>query len=422
MEIFVKKFPDCLRQAFVKVGIIEMGAEYDAALTMVQRDFSFSGFRKGNVPFDIIEKNNPNELTKTLVTNIVNKSISEMIQQGHKFYSEPKFTPLSVPNRHSPFVFTLVFESEPEVLGGFQIDKATIENEEFVVDAKMIDYSMKKQIGLLESVDGKVQSGDTVTVEIKNPDYPDSNKEKTYEADEVKALVGHKKGEKVDLTFDDLSIHVSEFLGNVKEPVSAEIQKIERVSSETLSDELVSQATNYKTLADFKKAIEESLNQLSSQLTMESKKNSLAEHIGKNVSVEFPKTIFMDKSRYDFLHFVDQKINLADYPLKDLIADKKVRDELPPILDSAYRDIAFIIVIDDYADKNGIEAQENYINYIAGQRARENKLTLDEYKQKSTQEEWESVKREAKREAALADILSKAKFHTKGTKPLLDIK
>ncbi len=189
-----------------------------------------------------------------------------------------------------------------------------------------------------------------------------------------------------------------------------------------MTDDVVSQMTNYKTVAEYKKAVEESLNNLANQLATESKKRAFADYIAKTVSIEFPKTVFMDKSRYDYLNFVDQKINLAETSLKELIDDKKVREELPNIFDTAYRDIAFIIAIDEYANKNGIEASDNVVNYIAGQRARENKMTLDDYKQKSTQEEWESVKREAKRETALADILSKVKFHAKSSKPLMEIK
>jgi FKBP-type peptidyl-prolyl cis-trans isomerase (trigger factor) len=141
-----------------------MGAEFDQALAMIQKDFSFAGFRRGNVPFDIIEKNNPNELTKVIVNNVVNKAVSEIIGQGHSFYSERSSRRCPCPIVHTPLCSPSFFESEPEVIGEIKLDKATVEFEEFTVDAKMIEYSMKKQIGILESVEGKIQSGDTVTL------------------------------------------------------------------------------------------------------------------------------------------------------------------------------------------------------------------------------------------------------------------
>ncbi len=67
MEVYIKEYTDCLRQVFVHYKVEEVNEEYEEALAILQKKTQFPGYRIGKVPFDIIEKNNPDELMRQVV-------------------------------------------------------------------------------------------------------------------------------------------------------------------------------------------------------------------------------------------------------------------------------------------------------------------------------------------------------------------
>lgn len=421
MHYFLKEYQDCLRQVVAHFTQDEVNAEFDVGLSALQKKVQFPGYRAGKVPFDIIEKNYADELMRSIVNGIVVKMAEKLHQDGVHLYSEPRFKPLSGLNRNQPFSFSIVFDSVPRVIENINLDTTTIEFDEYFYDDKMMTYSMQKDMKNLESVTSKIEEEDTITAKVLNKGYT-GNSELTLDASIVKALVGKKAGDKVKLTFAELDIYVVEFLGKVEGDVELEITKVERPSVQDLTDELVQQVSIFKTVDEYQKAMKNRFDSMQQEFNTVAKKNALMAYMSKNAKVEFPKSEFIRDAQREIQTFVENHFHVTEPSLGGLLADPKVREDFSALPDKVRDNIVFFIAVKDIADKNGIRADQALIDKMAASRAKEHEMTIDEFKQKASREEWMNVTEMAKFEAALDFLISKIKFKAKAKQPLIKMK
>ncbi len=422
MEYFVREYPDCLRQVFTKIDAKAVSKEFDSVLNNLQKNFNFAGYRKGKVPVEIIEKQNPPELEQRVVTNLVNQVLDQILKDGIRLFSKPKFNPFSNLVRGQEFSFYLVFEVSPQVHSEIDFKKLSVSYEDFSVDDKMVTYSMTKRLAGLEKVTTKIVEDDTVTLSITNSDYKSEDKEMTFNASKVAALIGKKAGDSVTLEFSDLGDNVMQVLGKLKAPLSAEIKLVERANPKSISDESVQQMSPYKTVAEYKESIKKELVQLAEHYSGYNKRQALEAAVGEKAEIEFPKSIFVDAMSQNVSHFVSDQYQANELKLTELLADKTIRDRYTELLDVSYEKIAFLIMLDYIADINNIKATEEQVNYIAAAVAREQRMTLEDYKKSCSRDEWSKIEKDAIREAAEKWVFDQVKFTVKGSKPLIEVK
>jgi trigger factor len=422
MDIYVKKYPDCLRQAYVKVGKIELNDAFDHTLTELAQHVDFPGYRKGKVPADIIEKNYQNEVAQSVIEHLVHESINKMSSDGIRLYSNPKFQPLVGLSRNSEFTFSLVFEIEPELLKDIDISKANVSYDEYFIDEKMIEQTMRRSMDLLDPVTGKIKSGDVVTVKVLNKDYFPDNKQKAMSAEAVDILIDKKAGDTLDIPFDNLKNYVIDYIGVIKEPLNVEIVKVERPTEKPIDDELVKQTTTHKTVAELKDSVKRQLEGMSQELNAHSKSSALVGYLRDNVEYEFPKSLFIDHAGKSAFHFVESNYFVSETALSDLLKDEKLKTKSDKLFKDALSDIVVALYIEDFAEKNNIEPSKERINYLVAVRAQEARMTADEYKKKLAPEELERIQREAKKDEALSYITQQVKFTVKNKLPLIEPK
>ncbi|OHD56488.1 MAG: hypothetical protein A2Y33_15285 [Spirochaetes bacterium GWF1_51_8] len=422
MDIYIKKYPDCLRQAYLKVGKIELNDQFDHAVSEIQQYVDFPGYRKGKVPADIIEKNYQNDLAQTVIEHLVHKAIEQMSQDGVRLYSNPKFQPLSGLSRNGEFTFSLVFEVEPQMIKDIELSKINVNYDEYVIDDKMIEQTMRRSIDLLDPVTGKIKSGDVVTVKVTNKDYFPDNKQKVLGSEIVSEFIDKKAGDTVELPFDSLKGYVLDFVGVIKEPVTVEIIKAERPSEKPLDDETVKQTSTHKSLAELREAVKRQLEGMALELNAHSKSSALVGHLRDHIEYEFPKSLFIDHAGKTAYHFIETNYFVSEISLNELFKDDKLKGKYEKILADACSDITVALFIEEFADKNNIQASNERINYLISSHAQEAHVPVDEYKKKMTPEELERVKREGKKDEALSYITNQVKFTVKNKLPLIELK
>ncbi|OHD59299.1 MAG: hypothetical protein A2014_10150 [Spirochaetes bacterium GWF1_49_6] len=422
MDIFVKKFPDCLRQAYVKVGKIELNDAFDHTLNELSQHVDFPGYRKGKVPADIIEKNYQNEVAQSVIEHLVHESIHKMSEDGVRLYSNPKFQPLVGLSRNSEFTFSLVFEIEPELIKDIDVSKISVAYDEYFIDDKMIEQTMRRSMDLLDPVSGKIKSGDIVTVKVTNKDYFPENKQKVMSAEVVESLIDKKAGDTLDISFDNLKNYVIDFIGVIKEPLNVEIIKAERPTEKPIDDEVVKQTTTHKSVAELKESVKRQLEGMAQELNAHSKSSGLVGYLRDNVAYDFPKSLFIDHAGKSAFHFVETNYFVSETALSDLLKDEKLKEKSDKVFKDSYSDIVVALFIEDFADKNNIEPSNERINYLLALRAQEARISADEYKKKLAPEELDRIKREAKKDEALSYITQQVKFTIKNKLQLIEPK
>ncbi len=421
MDIFIKEFPDCLKQVFVRISPEVVNSEFDKALTQLQKNFSFPGYRKGKVPIDIIEKNQPPELISLVSRSLVNKPFYELRERKIEIFSEPNITPLSpAPVRGKEFAFYMVIETPPKVIENIDPEKINAIYEEVAINDKMVMHFAKNKIGSLEEVSSKIEDNDIVTVNILNDGYSDE-KEVIFETESIPDLKGRKKGDRISLGFSQLGNYVPRFLGKIKEPIEFEITKVERIGSGKLDDEAIKQSTPYKTADELKDAVKMELQATAASVNQNRMRKAVMQYIGKNAKVEFPKSIYIQNAAHHAEHFIKERFEVTEPSLYDIMSNEATTKDFVEFPVSIYEEIISVIAIDDIAHKNSITPDDGQVNYLASSRAKELGLSLDEYKTKSTREEWDSLMQKARREATIGFLMEKAKFSVKGSVPLIDL-
>ena len=418
MNVFVKEYTDCLKQVFANFTGEEVNKEYDTALAQMQKKVSFPGYRQGKVPFDIIEKNKADELMRVIVNSLVLKAAEKLQADGVRIYSEPRFKPLTNLTRGGAFSFSMVFDGFPKVVKNVDIASAVVDFEEYYYDDKMMDQSLRKDFKNLEEVSGKIEDGDTVTVKVLNAGF-DGDAERVIDSHAVAKLNGHKAGDKVKLDFSELDTYVVDFLGKVEGSVELEIVKVERSKEQDVTDELVQQVSAFKTVEEYKKSMKARFDNMEKDFNAMSKRNALMDFFSRNAVVEYPKAEFMRESRRELNEFVNGNFSVSEIALTDLIQDKKVKDEFNALPEKIHKNIVFFLSVMDIAEKNKIQPDKDSIDRIARSHAREHDLSLEEFKERATQEEWSTVLDRAKFDAALNFLMGKMKFQAKGKVPLV---
>ncbi len=420
MELFVKEYTDCLRQAFAVFNESEVKAEYESTLAQMQKKTTFPGYRAGKVPFDIIEKNSADELMRLVVNGMVLKAAQKLQADGVRLFSEPRFKPLSNLSRGKPFSFSIVFDTMPRVLKNIDPEKTVVDFEEYYYDDRMMDESIRRDFKVLEEVSGRIEEGDTVTVREKGAGEG-GDATQTLDSRVVKKLIGRKAGETLILSYNDLDTSVVEFLGRASggDTVELEILKAERPKEQDVTDELVSQVSVHKTADDYRKAMKERFENLLKEMNSVSKRNALMEYIAKNAEVEYPKSEYLREFRRENGDFAEKNFAVSEIPLTGLLGEKKIRNEHSALPDKVHANIVFFYCVMNLADRFGIQADAAAVNRIAKAHAREQELSLEEYKQKASPEEWSAVQDRARFDAALAYLVGKVGFQAKGKLPLI---
>lgn len=422
MHIFIKEYKDCLRQVFAQFTKEEVNKEYNEALVILQKKVQFPGYRVGKVPFEIIEKQKADDLMKSIVNNMVMMVAQKLHADGVMMYSEPRFKPLSGLTKDSAFSFSMVFDVVPQVIENVNIDTAVVEYDEYVYDDKMLEFAMKKDFSSLEAVTGKIEEKDTVTVKVLNEGFGDDN-EKTFDSGVVKQIIGKKKGDKVELTFADLDSYVVDFLGKTPEnQVSVEILKVERPSEQEVTDEFIKQVSVFKTVEEYKTSMKTRYDSMQKEFNDMNKRNALMTYIGKNAKVEFPKTDYVRDSYHEINQFLESNFYMSDISLKNLLEDKKIRDDFAALPEKIYENFVFVAAVRDFAQQNHIQPSSQTIDKIARNHAKEHSLSVEEYKLKATKEEWNGVLERARFEDTIDFLLGKVKFKSKSKQPLIKVK
>jgi trigger factor len=421
MDVFIKEYTDCLRQAFVNFNSDEVNKEYDEALASLQKKSQFPGYRAGKVPFDIIEKNSSDELMKLIVNSMVIKAADKLFHDGVHLYTEPRFKPLTNLSKSHAFSFSMIFDVVPKVLKNVDLESAVIEFEEFYYDDKMMDYSIQKELKILDTVTGKIEEGDTVTAKVITPKI-DNSEEYTFDSGVVKPLIGRKSGDKLTLKFAELDFHVVDFLGKSDGSVEIEVVKVERPSIQAVTDDLIRQVSPYKTVDDYRKALKTRFDNMEKEFNHMAKKRALMSHISLNARVEFPKSDYIRDARREIVQFIENNFYVTEISLNDLLDDKKVKDEFLGLPEKIKENIVFFVATKEIADQNSIEPSKEAIDKIAVSHAKEHGLTLDEYKQKASKEEWGFITEMAKIDTALDFLMEKVRFKAKSRQPIVKIK
>ncbi len=268
----------------------EVQKDYDKIVKKLRKQLKLDGFRPGKVPLSLAKRHLGPRIQYDFINKMVEKTFEDAIKQEDigeyvgSSLEDVKF------EENSPFEYHIKLEVDPKIELPDYKDGFTVKRKKYIVDDQDIDTyidSVKKERAEVEVVDGEIESGHFVTLDLLNSD--DKQEDVKWEVgsspldgDTEEKFLGKKAGDRfaVTLTIDDKDATEYDVV----------IKKVEKYNYPDINDEWVNENfETVETLDDWKKQIEESMKKEISGREKQEFEQNIRSWFADNMEVELPQ-------------------------------------------------------------------------------------------------------------------------------------
>ncbi len=324
----------------VEVSLEVDAKEWEAGVEKVyetsKAKFNVEGFRKGKAPRKVIEKTYGDSIFfEDTVEYFVNNAINEVVGKN------PELEPVAMPTTkfesftvESGLKMKVLWEIVPE------FTLCEYKGKTFKVhDSKVTDHDIEHAIhhmledhAKFESVDRAVKMGDSALIDFTGymdnvafdggagQDYPLEIGSHTFIDTFEDQLVGHKKGEVVDVnvTFPE-NYQAEEFKGK-KATFKVVIKDVrERVVPE-LNDKFIADTTEFETVEEYKKDLSAHIQDMKSKQQENETQYVIRDYLIKNTNIEIPESMVENEVHQELHRLSDAlaayHVSVEDYLLQ----------------------------------------------------------------------------------------------------------
>jgi len=349
------------------------------AFRKVVKRVTVPGFRKGKVPRAIFERRFGVEVLYEDALDILlpDAYASAVKETGIEPVDRPEIE-IEQMEKGKPLIFKATVTVKPEVkLGeykGLEVPKKDFEVKPEDVDAEL--EAMRKRQGQLEAVeDGTVEKGDRVII-----DFEGTIDGKPFEGGKADGfslevgsgrmipgfedqLIGMKPGEEktITVTFPE-DYHVKELSGK-EASFRIKLHEIKRLRLPELDDEFAQDVSEFDTLEELKKDIENKLKERAKREEEEYRRNQLVEMAAANAEIDLPPVMVEREIDHMLGHFEQhlrfQGMNLEMYKQFSGKDDKALREEFR---EEAEKKVRANLVLEAIAKEENLEVTDEEID------------------------------------------------------------
>lgn len=297
--------------------------------------FNIEGFRKGHAPRKVIEKTYGDSVFfEDTVDYFVNKALQDALREN------PDLEPVAMPTtKFESFTIDaglkmkIMFEIVPE------FSLCNYKGQTFKVhDNKVTDHDIEHAVGHLledhakfESVDRAVKVGDNALVDFTGyidgvafnggagQDYPLDIGSHTFIDTFEDQLVGHKKGEVVDVnvTFPD-NYQADEFRGK-KALFKVTIKDVREKVLPELNDKFIADTTEFETVEEYKKDLTAHIQDVKNSQQQSELEYVIQDYLLKNTTIEIPD-VMVENEVHEELHRLTDALKAYNISVEDYLA------------------------------------------------------------------------------------------------------
>lgn len=376
MESSLEKIGKAKYKIKIEYSQEEFKKAYKESIFILGKDLEISGFRKGKVPFEILEKNIGKEkILKETALRLIDEGYRKIIlKENLEPIGEPviKILKLSLGD-------SFIFEIEtwiilPPNLPNYreivkEIKRKKIEVEEKEVEETII-WLQKSRAKILPKRE-KAEEGDLVEIEYKSSEI---EKGKVFEDRFVlgegklinnleSEILGMREGEEKKIKVSFPKDFKNEELRGKKVEIFLKLKKLFSFSLPEINDEFAKSLGNFQDLSDLKKSIQEGIKK---EKELEEKKRIIGEildKISQKTEVEIPEILIEKEKEFQLQNFKENilkslKISFEDY-LKKI--GKSAEEIENYFYDLSKEFIKRSLILKEIARKEKIEASEEEI-------------------------------------------------------------
>ena len=312
MKTKVKNISDVKVELTISLGVEELKAAEQVALTKLAKEVKIEGFRKGKAPLEMVAAQvDQNVLGQEVIENALSKAVAEaFLKEKIQAINRPevdvkKFIP------GTELEFTATSEIMPKVeLGDYKNLK--VKKEKVSVSQKEINETINqilKNFAEKKKVKRAAKEGDEVIIDFlgkkdgvafdggKAEKFPLELGSKSFIPGFEKGLIGKKAGDELSLDLKFPKDYHAKDLAGAKVVFEVKIHEVRENVLPEINEEFLSKLGEFKTKEDFEKQIKEDL-KTQKQVEADDKfKDELVKKLAEVSKVPVPEILLEDQKQ-----------------------------------------------------------------------------------------------------------------------------
>lgn len=387
---------------------------YDEVLSEISKFANIPGFRKGNVPKNIIKARYKEQIKEEVARNYVNRYLNEILEKENLkpvlpevFFGEVEL------NGESNLKVKVSFEVAPEFeLKPYEgIELETIKTEVKEEDIEKAIQNIRERHAKYELADKEVEDNDQIKIKYYIESKSGEKEEDEFETvigsgalrPEIEAqLKGKKAGEKVVIEDAPLYNEKGEEIGRAK--IEIEVLEVRQKVLPEFNDEFVKSIGLGETVEEAKQKIKAQIEEQLKALQKQDIEQKITEKIAAEYDFPVPNTLLEKELENLVTRYAQQLESYGIKPNRDMI-----NASIEPLTKTATNNIRVMFVLTKIADKENIEVTEEEFNQYLENIAKSYNTTAQELREYYQERNMiDAIKSDIRRQKALDLITQKA--------------
>ena len=375
MSLQLEKLEHNMAKLTIEVSAEEMAKAVNAAYQKNKNSINIPGFRKGKVPFAMVEKFYGKgvfleDAANAVIPGAYEKALSECEEE---IVSAPVINVIQLePDKE--FIFTAEVALKPEVeLGkykGVKIDKVDVEVTEEEVN-EMIERERKNNAREITVEDRPIADGDKATIDFegfmdgvafeggKGEDYDLVIGSHSFIDTFEEQLIGKNIGDDVEVNVTFPENYQAEELAGKPAMFKVKIKEIKMDELPELDDEFASEVSEYETFAEYKENVKKGLEAKKEDAAKDARERAAIEAVIEDAKMDIPEAMVTTTQRQMMDEFaqriMSQGLAFEQYLQFTGQTEEAMFEQIKP---QAEMRIKSRLVLEAVAAAEGIEASE----------------------------------------------------------------
>lgn len=406
---------ETLEKNTAKIIVEVSAAEFEDATVVAynknKNKFNIPGFRKGHAKKEVIEKMYGAQVFyEDALNHILDTTYPEAAKEsGLEIVSRPEIDVEKI-EKGQPIVYTATVATKPPVELG-QYKGVEVEKADASVTAKDVDAELKRvqnqnaRIVTIEDEKRKLKNDDIAVIKFEGfvdgkafaggsgDDYPLTIGSHSFIEGFEEQLVGHKKGDEVDVNVTFPVPYQAKELEGKPALFKVTVKEIREKQLPAIDDEFAGEVSEFETLKEYKASIKADLKVKKEKAAAQENENRVVRKVVDNATVELPDAMVetaVENMMNDYARRLSQQgLSLEQYlGYMGQTKESFVEQQKPQTAES----IKTRLVLEAIVKKENITPSEESVDAKLTEMANMYKMDLEKFKSMITDADIDGVK------------------------------
>lgn len=426
MSLQVEKLENSTAKLTIEVEASKFDKAIQKAYQKNKNKFNIPGFRKGKVPYAMVEKMyGAAVFYEDAANELISGAYAQAAEEsGLEIVARPEINVTQI-EKGKPFIFEAEVTTKPEVkLGkykGIKVEKAdvTVTDEEV---AEELDKVKEQNARLVAADDKAVEDGDQTTIDFegfvdgvafeggKGEDYPLTIGSHSFIDTFEEQLIGKKVGEEVEVNVTFPENYQAKELAGKPAMFKVTIKEIKVKEYPELDDDFAQDVSEFDTLDEYKEDIKKNLTEKKEKEAEAEKESKVIEAIVNDAEMDIPEKMVEAQAEQMLEEFAQniamQGISFEQYLQFTGATVDQMKEQVKP---QAQARVESSLVLEAVVKAENIEATEEEVEEEIKEMAGRYNMEADKLKGLLTDSDKENLKKDICARKAAKFVVDEAK-------------